>query len=171
MEEPRHKIRALHTTSTITVYQAYAAHIGLPAVRQGGFPAAWKRDRMTWIKPGGVRSNAHRSASSGTPSAFAPKTPAVPLPATRALRGGHTFPDALRWLDAPSGESVATLDAYITGCISVYLEVGALDDARRSALGGWLDDLRGVMSHLHGEDAGYVTLLLRMAELIVGTTR
>ncbi|MFI0370442.1 DUF4291 domain-containing protein [Actinomadura sp. 1N219] len=51
MEEPRHRIRALHTTSTITVYQAYAPHIGVPAVRQGGFPAAFKRDRMTWIKP------------------------------------------------------------------------------------------------------------------------
>ncbi|WUI00154.1 DUF4291 domain-containing protein [Spirillospora sp. NBC_00431] len=51
MEEPRHRIRAVHTASTITVYQAYAPEIGLPAVRQGGFPAAWKRGRMTWIKP------------------------------------------------------------------------------------------------------------------------
>ncbi|MGW0700751.1 DUF4291 domain-containing protein, partial [Streptomyces sp. NPDC002867] len=25
--------------------------IGLPAARAGRFPAAWKRDRMTWIKP------------------------------------------------------------------------------------------------------------------------
>ncbi|WP_420718975.1 DUF4291 family protein [Streptomyces sp. NRRL S-646] len=38
--------------STITVYQAYAPEIGGPAVRKGRFPAAWKRDRMTWvIKP------------------------------------------------------------------------------------------------------------------------
>lgn len=52
MEEPQHRIRALHTTSTITVYQAYSPEIGLPAVREGLFPAMWKRDRMTWaIKP------------------------------------------------------------------------------------------------------------------------
>ncbi|MFD8379324.1 DUF4291 domain-containing protein [Streptomyces sp. NPDC059679] len=51
MQEPRHQIRALHTESTVTVYQAYAPHLGLPAARDGRFPAAWKRDRMTWIKP------------------------------------------------------------------------------------------------------------------------
>ncbi|PJE96682.1 DUF4291 domain-containing protein [Streptomyces carminius] len=51
MEEPQRGIRALHTASTITVYQAYPPEIGEPAVRQGRFPAAWKRDRMTWIKP------------------------------------------------------------------------------------------------------------------------
>ncbi|MBK3580845.1 DUF4291 domain-containing protein [Streptomyces sp. MBT65] len=51
MEEPRHRIRATYSESTITVYQAYSPEIGLPAVRDGRFPAAWKRDRMTWIKP------------------------------------------------------------------------------------------------------------------------
>ncbi|MFE0039946.1 DUF4291 domain-containing protein [Streptomyces sp. NPDC059015] len=51
MEEPQRRIRALHTPSTITVYQAYSAEIGVPAARQGRFPAAWKRDRMTWVKP------------------------------------------------------------------------------------------------------------------------
>lgn len=49
--EPKHGIRALHTESTVTVYQAYTPSIGLPAARDGRFPAAWKRDRMTWIKP------------------------------------------------------------------------------------------------------------------------
>ncbi|WP_405820084.1 DUF4291 domain-containing protein [Streptomyces sp. NBC_00838] len=49
--EPRHRIRALHTASTITVHQAYPPAIGLPAARDGRFPATWKRDRMTWIKP------------------------------------------------------------------------------------------------------------------------
>jgi hypothetical protein len=49
--EPKHQIRALHTASTVTVYQAYTPEIGLPAARGGRFPAAWKRDRMTWIKP------------------------------------------------------------------------------------------------------------------------
>ncbi|MGW1029523.1 DUF4291 domain-containing protein [Streptomyces sp. NPDC002577] len=33
------------------MYQAYTPGIGLPAARDGRFPAAWKRDRMTWIKP------------------------------------------------------------------------------------------------------------------------
>ncbi|MFF3584736.1 DUF4291 domain-containing protein [Streptomyces mirabilis] len=51
MEEPQRAVRALHTESTITVYQAYSPEIGIPAVREGRFPAAWKRDRMTWIKP------------------------------------------------------------------------------------------------------------------------
>lgn len=51
MEEPQRRIRALCTASTITVYQAYSPEIGIPAVRRGRFPAAWKRDRMTWIKP------------------------------------------------------------------------------------------------------------------------
>lgn len=51
MHEPKQRIGALHTESTITVYQAYAPRIGLPAARDGRFPAAWKRDRMTRIKP------------------------------------------------------------------------------------------------------------------------
>jgi len=51
MEEPQRRIRAAHSESTITVYQAYSPEIGLPAAREGRFPATWKRDRMTWIKP------------------------------------------------------------------------------------------------------------------------
>ncbi|KOX34985.1 MULTISPECIES: DUF4291 domain-containing protein [unclassified Streptomyces] len=51
MEEPKYRIRALHTDRTVTVYQAYRPGIGLPAAREGRFPAVWKRDRMTWIKP------------------------------------------------------------------------------------------------------------------------
>lgn len=51
MEEPHRRIRALHTASTITVYQAYSPEIGLPAVRDGRFPSVWLRHRMTWIKP------------------------------------------------------------------------------------------------------------------------
>ncbi|WP_392670613.1 DUF4291 family protein [Streptomyces sp. LN785] len=46
---PRFAIRALHTASTVTVYQAYSPLIGAPAARDGRSPAAWKRDRMTWI--------------------------------------------------------------------------------------------------------------------------
>ncbi|MFF4867847.1 DUF4291 domain-containing protein [Streptomyces sp. NPDC090109] len=51
MEEPKYRIRALHTDRTVTVYQAYRPGIGLPAAREGRFPAVWKRERMTWIKP------------------------------------------------------------------------------------------------------------------------
>ncbi|MFI0940922.1 DUF4291 domain-containing protein [Streptomyces sp. NPDC021020] len=51
MQEPTHRVRALATDSTVTVYQAYRPGIGLAAVREGRFPAEWKRDRMTWIKP------------------------------------------------------------------------------------------------------------------------
>ncbi|MBB4929323.1 hypothetical protein F4561_000143 [Lipingzhangella halophila] len=51
MELPRYQIRARHTASTVTVYQAYAPEIGQPAARDGRFPAAWKRGRMTWVKP------------------------------------------------------------------------------------------------------------------------
>ncbi|MCT2589532.1 DUF4291 domain-containing protein [Streptomyces sp. N2-109] len=49
--EPGYRIRAAHTADTVTVYQAYAPRIGVPAARTGRFPAAWKRDRMTWVKP------------------------------------------------------------------------------------------------------------------------
>ncbi|WOX12165.1 DUF4291 domain-containing protein [Streptomyces sp. N50] len=51
MEEPHRRIRAVHSESTITVYQAYPPEIGRHAAREGSFPATWKRDRMTWIKP------------------------------------------------------------------------------------------------------------------------
>ncbi|MEV6955804.1 DUF4291 domain-containing protein [Streptomyces sp. NPDC051183] len=50
-EVPNRQIRAAHTATTVTVYQAYGPHLGLPAARDGRFPAAWKRERMTWIKP------------------------------------------------------------------------------------------------------------------------
>ncbi|MER5659869.1 DUF4291 family protein [Streptomyces mirabilis] len=57
MQEPQHGIRAVYAESTITVYLAYPPETGLPAVRQGRFPAGWKRDRMTWITK--ARSQPH----------------------------------------------------------------------------------------------------------------
>ncbi|WP_369215003.1 DUF4291 domain-containing protein [Streptomyces flavofungini] len=51
MTEQKHQIRARYTDSTVTVYQAYPPEIGLPAARERRFPAVWKRDRMTWVKP------------------------------------------------------------------------------------------------------------------------
>ncbi|ELP66009.1 DUF4291 domain-containing protein [Streptomyces turgidiscabies] len=50
-QEPKFRVRARYTASTVTVYQAYRPEIGLPAAREGRFPGEWKRDRMTWIKP------------------------------------------------------------------------------------------------------------------------
>lgn len=49
--EPPRRIRARYTETTVTVYQAYSPALGVPAARDGRFPAAWKRERMTWIKP------------------------------------------------------------------------------------------------------------------------
>ncbi|MFE2289113.1 DUF4291 domain-containing protein [Streptomyces sp. NPDC059443] len=48
---PQHQIRASHTDTTITVYQAYGPRLGPPAARDGRFPPDWSRERMTWIKP------------------------------------------------------------------------------------------------------------------------
>ncbi|WP_344618936.1 DUF4291 domain-containing protein [Dactylosporangium salmoneum] len=45
------RIRAAHSATTITVYQAYNPGIALPAIAAGGFTDAFRRDRMTWIKP------------------------------------------------------------------------------------------------------------------------
>lgn len=50
-ETPGRAIRASHTDTTVTVYQAYSPRLGVPAARDGRFPPAWKRERMTWIKP------------------------------------------------------------------------------------------------------------------------
>ncbi|MFB7511398.1 DUF4291 family protein [Streptomyces broussonetiae] len=57
MAEPQRRIRAAHTESTVTVYQAYSPETGLLTVRDGRFPSVWKRDRMTWITK--ARSQPH----------------------------------------------------------------------------------------------------------------
>ncbi|RBM20835.1 DUF4291 domain-containing protein [Streptomyces sp. PT12] len=49
--EPTRRVRAAFTDDTVTVYQAYAPASGVPAARDGRFPASWSRERMTWIKP------------------------------------------------------------------------------------------------------------------------
>lgn len=48
---PKFEVRAHHTDSTVTVYQAYRPGIGLAAARHGRFTSSWSRERMTWIKP------------------------------------------------------------------------------------------------------------------------
>jgi hypothetical protein len=77
-----------------------------------------------------------------------------------------TFPDALRWLDAPSGESVAALDFYASGCIAEYQREGVLDLGRRRVLRDCADDLKGVLPSLRAEGGDYVIRLIRIAELI-----
>jgi Domain of unknown function (DUF4291) len=48
---PRRQIRASYDDSAITVYQAYSPSIAGPAAASGRFGGAFKRERMTWIKP------------------------------------------------------------------------------------------------------------------------
>ncbi|MEW2074905.1 DUF4291 domain-containing protein [Streptomyces sp. NPDC013433] len=50
-QRPRFEVRAHHTDSTVTVYQAYRPEIGRAAARHGRFTSSWSRERMTWIKP------------------------------------------------------------------------------------------------------------------------
>jgi hypothetical protein len=50
MDGPR-LIRAAYTSQTITVCQAYAPEIAVPAARAGTFVAPFSQGRMTWTKP------------------------------------------------------------------------------------------------------------------------
>lgn len=61
MAPPQREVRAAHTDATVTVYQAYAPEIGVPAAEAGRFPAAWKRDRMTWVIKPRLQTLARRS--------------------------------------------------------------------------------------------------------------
>ncbi|NUW44422.1 DUF4291 domain-containing protein [Nonomuraea rhodomycinica] len=51
MNVPHRQIRAVHTDTSITVYQAYDLAIAEPAVAARRFVPPFKRERMTWIKP------------------------------------------------------------------------------------------------------------------------
>jgi hypothetical protein len=48
---PQRQIRAVHTATTVTVYQAYPPSIAVPTLAAGRFVPPFKRERMTWIKP------------------------------------------------------------------------------------------------------------------------
>ncbi|MFI6306327.1 DUF4291 domain-containing protein [Amycolatopsis thailandensis] len=50
-EIPARQIRAVHTETTIRVYQAYSLAIADAALKAGTFVPPFKRERMTWIKP------------------------------------------------------------------------------------------------------------------------
>ncbi|MGW1544453.1 DUF4291 family protein [Streptomyces sp. NPDC002309] len=45
----------------ITGCQAWAPETGLPAAREGRFPAVWQRDHMTWIKASFLRMMRRRT--------------------------------------------------------------------------------------------------------------
>lgn len=69
LAEPLRRIRAAYTDRAVTVYQAYAPSLGLPAAREGRFAAAWKRERMVWIiKPRSQSSTTLPAAVSWTRS-------------------------------------------------------------------------------------------------------
>jgi Domain of unknown function (DUF4291) len=59
-------IRAAFTDEAITVYQAYAPPIAIPAVRAGTFVPPFSMERMTWIKPS-FGWMMHRSGWAGKP--------------------------------------------------------------------------------------------------------
>src|SRR6476620_1634381 len=45
-------ILAHHDERSVVVYQAYRPQIADEALARGRFGPSWKRERMTWIKPG-----------------------------------------------------------------------------------------------------------------------
>lgn len=48
---PVRQIRAVYSTESITVYQAYSPAIAEAALAAGRFVPPFRRDRMTWVKP------------------------------------------------------------------------------------------------------------------------
>ncbi|MET0237377.1 MAG: DUF4291 domain-containing protein [Kibdelosporangium sp.] len=48
---PVRQVRAVYTSDTVTVYQAYNPDLGSYAAEHGRFPDTYNRARMTWIKP------------------------------------------------------------------------------------------------------------------------
>ncbi|EDX21519.1 MULTISPECIES: hypothetical protein [Streptomyces] len=84
-----------------------------------------------------------------------------------AAHTGESFPDGLRWADAPSGAPVPALDFYAAGCVNAYLAgQGVLDPQRHRILTECAADLEAILPGLTGHDATYVARLIRMAELI-----
>lgn len=51
MRIPYRQVRALSTSTTLVVYQAYTHRIADPALAAGRFVSPFKLGRMTWIKP------------------------------------------------------------------------------------------------------------------------
>ncbi|MBL7510476.1 hypothetical protein [Frankia nepalensis] len=80
---------------------------------------------------------------------------------------GLTFPDSLRWLEAPNGDAVPLLDTFMAGCVATYIaNRGALDAEQRGILRDCAHDLRSLRRRPRGDGARYLARLLRMADLI-----
>ncbi|GAA1580637.1 hypothetical protein GCM10009678_74170 [Actinomadura kijaniata] len=89
------------------------------------------------------------------------------MSATRADHLATPFPDGLRWVDAPSGESAPALDAYLAGCIQTFItNHGTLDAERRQVLIDCAAELASLLGDLSGDEAVYVARMLRTADLI-----
>ncbi|MFB4307325.1 hypothetical protein [Actinomadura sp. GTD37] len=81
------------------------------------------------------------------------------------------FPDGLRWIDAPSGESVPALDSYVAGCVTTYLSgQGRLDSRRRQILNDCAAELAAVLPLVPESAAPYVARLIQIAELAIDQT-
>ncbi|MEU4828432.1 hypothetical protein AB0H37_41820 [Actinomadura sp. NPDC023710] len=81
------------------------------------------------------------------------------------------FPEGLRWIDAPSGESVSALDAYIAGCVTTYLSgQGRLDSRRRQILNDCAAELTAVLPLVLKVTRPYVARLIQIAELATDQT-
>ena len=55
------QIRADYDAQTLTIYQAYGAHIARPALQAGRFVAPFSLARMTWSKPSFLWPKEHLS--------------------------------------------------------------------------------------------------------------
>jgi hypothetical protein len=79
------------------------------------------------------------------------------------------FPDGLRWIDAPSGESIPALDSFIAGCVTTYLSnQDALDPQRQQVLSDCAAELIAALPSVPEDDVPYVARLIQIAELVTG---
>jgi hypothetical protein len=96
------------------------------------------------------------------------------LNTVQALWADHInepFPDGLRWIDAPGGESVPVLDSYVAGCVTAYMSgQGRLDSRRRQTLKDCAAELTAVLPLVPASDAPYVARLIQIAELATDQT-
>jgi hypothetical protein len=138
---PHRQIRAAHTASTITVYQAYSPAIAEPAVAAGRFVAPFKRDRMTWIKPS-LLWMAYRS---GLPT---PRTLAGPSSATE-------LDEVIDGLTEPGMEVIKLLPPLPTG-------IGKVVDDHNPLAGAF--PARDVVSVLSGRERHQCPIWIALLE-------
>ncbi|WP_370462423.1 hypothetical protein [Nocardiopsis sp. FR6] len=94
MDLPRHQIRARYTDTAVTVYQAYAPALGLPAARDGRFPDTWIVS-VTDVTP--LARRVHAPVRAGDTDAAARLLPAErPYPVAEGDLD-HLRPPTTRW--------------------------------------------------------------------------